>query len=156
MDTAIPYQIHDSIVKLVILGLIRCSGRLPNSDAMDHVRKLDNSNVGTLELCEKRKHIQLIYVPYRKLKQATVHAQRLECQKQFEIHGVNCNWYLCTQVGLHGADGRGDRGTIAFRDMSALHWLRLLLAHCFDNPTGPQQARICMAAITSRSEILKL
>jgi hypothetical protein len=50
MDTAIPYQIHDSIVKLIILGLIRCSRRLPNSDAMDHVRKLDNSNVGTLEL----------------------------------------------------------------------------------------------------------
>jgi hypothetical protein len=39
MDTAKPYQVHDSIVKLVILGLIRCSGRLPNSDAVDHVRK---------------------------------------------------------------------------------------------------------------------
>jgi hypothetical protein len=62
MDTANPYQVHDSIVKLVIPGLIRCSGRLPNSHAMGHVRKLDNSNVGTLELRERRMHIHTHYI----------------------------------------------------------------------------------------------
>jgi hypothetical protein len=64
MDTANPYQVHDSIVNLVILGLVRWSGRLPNSGATDHVRKLDNSNVGTLEL---RSVSTLIFMePYRR------------------------------------------------------------------------------------------
>jgi hypothetical protein len=39
MDTANPYQVHDSTVMLVILGLVLYREGLRNSAAMDHIRK---------------------------------------------------------------------------------------------------------------------
>jgi hypothetical protein len=46
MDTANPYQVHDSTVKLVILALDRDEGRLPSSVAADHIRTWSDSTTG--------------------------------------------------------------------------------------------------------------
>jgi hypothetical protein len=62
MDTANPYQVHDSTVKLVILTLDRDQGRLPSSVATDHVRKWSDSTTGKMKV--KQKYF-CVHNPYR-------------------------------------------------------------------------------------------
>jgi len=62
MDTANPYQVHDSTVKLVILTLDRDEGRLPSSVATDHVRKWSDSTTGKMKV--KQKYFR-VHNPYR-------------------------------------------------------------------------------------------
>ena len=44
MDTANPYQVHDSTVKLVILALDRDEGRLLGSVATDQCSKMERQH----------------------------------------------------------------------------------------------------------------
>jgi hypothetical protein len=62
MDTANPYQVHDSTVNFVIPALDRDEGRLPSSVAKDHVRKWSDSTTGEMKLRQK---YFCVHDPYR-------------------------------------------------------------------------------------------